>query len=290
MRAITSLAFLLIFGFVTSAQVNTAPLDSIVQNAVRNDLFEGTVLVAGAGEVIYHKSFGFTDADKTIPIENSTHFSIASITKMITAIIIMQMVEEAKFKLSDNLKTLLPEFEIPNYDKITVHHLLLHISGLPNENDEIYTRSGSPQEFVKKTLENSPNEFGEFNYANIDYVLLGLIIEKYNQTSWEKAVQTRILDRASMTKTGFLAKGHYPDNFAYTFSYDDDDTRNADPSLYIENYYAAGCMYSTAEDLLRLDQATCMEYACHVWEDTTHTALLDSRIKGLLYHQFSSSC
>ncbi len=58
-----------------------------------------------------------------------------------------------------------------------------------------------------------------------------------------------------MTRTGFLEKGKYPSNFAYTFSYDTEDKKETDPLFYIENFYAAGCMYSTAEDLLKLDQA-----------------------------------
>ena len=255
MRKIMALILTMIYGMQTSAQINTASLDSIVQNAVRNDLFEGTVLIAEKGDVIYHQSFGFADSDRTLPIENSTHFSIASITKMMTAVIILQLVEEGKLNLSDNLKMLMPEYEIQKSNEITVHHLLLHISGLPNENDEIYRKSCSPQKFIQETLERTPGELGAFNYANIDYVLLGLIIEKYDQTTWENAVQTRILDRVSMAQTGFLKKDNYPKDFAYTFSYDEAGTRDADPLLFIENYYAAGSMYSTAEDLLRLDQA-----------------------------------
>lgn len=243
------------FGQQIKAQINTVTLDSIIQNAVSNDLFEGTILIAENGNVAYHKSFGFADRDKVIAIGNSTSFGIASITKMFTAIITLQLVEEGKFQLTDNLKTLLPDLEILKSNKITLHHLLLHISGLPNENDEIYTQSKSPREFINETLGNKLNRFGKFNYTNIDYVLLGLIIEKYDNTNWEKSIQNRILDKASMERTGFLERESYPKNFACSFSYNDEDIRQADPLFFIENFYAAGCMYSTAEDLLKLDQA-----------------------------------
>jgi len=255
MRAVISLTFLLIFGFQTFAQINTESLDSIVLTAVRNDLFEGTVLIADDGKVIYHQSFGFADRDKTIPIENSTHFGIASITKMLTAIAILQLKDEGKIQLTDNLRTLLPDLEIPESNKITVHHLLLHISGLPNEKDEIYAQPLSPQEFINKTLENKFNRFGTFNYANIDYVLLGLIIEKLDGIPWQNAIRKRILSKASMNDTGFLERGNYPEDFAYTYSYGSGDVREADPLFYIEDFYAAGCMYATAADLLKLDQA-----------------------------------
>ena len=249
------MTILLMLGLHGKAQINIEPIDSIVQNAVEKELFEGTVLIAENGNVVYQECFGFTDKDKDIPIENATSFSIASITKLFTAIIILQLVEEGKLQLSVNLKTLFPELEIPKTDEITVHHLLLHISGLPNENDIIYTQPTGPQKFVTETLSNAYNRFGEFNYANIDYVLLGLIIEKQDSIAWEKSVQQRILDKAGMTQTGFLKRENYPKNFAYTFSYDKEGIRQADPLFYIENYHAAGCMYSTAENLLKLDQA-----------------------------------
>jgi CubicO group peptidase (beta-lactamase class C family) len=57
-----------------------------------------------------------------------------------------------------------------------------------------------------------------------------------------------------MTQTGFLERGKYPENFASSYSFDGENIRQADPQLFIENYYAAGCMYSTAKDLLQLDQ------------------------------------
>ena len=242
-------------GLHCKAQVNLVKVDSIVQNAVTNDLFEGIILIADSGNIIYQKPFGFMDEEKRFPIESSTSFGIASITKMFTAIIILQLIDEGKIHLDDKLNTLLPDLKIPRSNKISIHHLLLHISGLPNENDEIYAQATSPKEFVRKALEDKGNHFGAFNYANIDYVLLGLIVEKYDTTTWESSVQNRIIEKSSMNRTGFLESEKYPSNFAYTFSYDKEDNRKVDPPFYIENFYAAGCMYSTAEDLLKLDQA-----------------------------------
>ena len=241
--------------FQGQAQINTQSVDSIVQQAVIKELFEGTVLVADKGNIVYQKSYGFKDDEKVDPIQNSTSYSVASITKMFTAIMIMQLIDEDKVKLTDNLSVLLPEYMISKAADITVHHLLLHISGLPNENDALY-RDGKkePRDFVNETLLNDSNGYGEFNYANIDYVLLGLIIEKIDKQTFEQSLHQRILDKTGMTQTGLLEKGKLPEDFAYTFSYDEAGNRQADPSLFIENYYAAGAMYSTSEDLLKLDQ------------------------------------
>ena len=237
------------------AQINDLAIDSLLEKAVRQDAFEGTVLIALNGNVAYHKSFGFTDQGEIEPIRNTTRFSIASITKLFTAIITLQLVEEGRIALDDSLTELLPEINIPQSEKITVHHLLLHISGLPNENDNLYNEKVPPRAFVSQTILREHKVLGEFNYANVDYVLLGLIIEKFDQVSFEQAVRNRILDICSMRQTGFLHKGDYPENFAYSFSYRDDKQRQADPLRFIENYYAAGSMYATAMDLLKLDQA-----------------------------------
>lgn len=249
------LPFLALIIFSGNAQPDSNPIDSIVQKSVTTDLFEGTILIADKGAIVYQESFGFKDAEKSVPITNTSHYSIASVTKLFTAIAIMQLIEEGKFQLTDNLETLLPEYDIPKAKKITVHHLLLHISGLPNENDAIYRQPKNPLAFVSETLTQKGSRFGSFNYANIDYVLLGLLIEKIDKVAWETSITNRILDKVDMKNTGFLERSAYPKNFAYPFSYDANGIRAKDPLFFIENFYAAGCMYATAEDLLKLDQA-----------------------------------
>ena len=241
--------------FPTIGQIDTLALTAIVQNAIASNAFEGTVLVAENGLPVFTQSFGFKDQEMKNAVLNNSHYSIASITKLFTAIVILQLVEEGSISLTDNLETLLPEFPINNADKISIHHLLLHISGLPNESDSIYLRYMEPRSFVLATLENQGGELGDFNYANIDYILLGLIIEKYDRKPWQQAIRSRILDRVNMSETGFLQKNNYPKDFAFSFTIDDQNIRRSDPLLFIENYYAAGCMYSTAADLLRLDHA-----------------------------------
>jgi len=273
-RTLLAIHFLILIVFHSNAQLDTTRIDSIVQKSVTEDLFEGTILVADKGTIIYQKSFGFADAENQTPIANSSYFSVASITKLFTAIAIMQLIEEGKFQLTDNLETLLPELDIPKGKKISVHHLLLHISGLPNENDAIYGQPKSPAAFVSETLNQKGSRLGAFNYANIDYVLLGLLVEKYDKTSWQSAITARILEPLKMQNTGFLKKDAYPEDFAYAHSYNAEGKRQKDPLFFIENFYAAGCMYATAGDLLRLDQG--------MYNDT----LLSEKSKELMYTSY----
>ena len=249
-------AIFFLVSFALTAQVDLSAVDSITQSQIDNRYFEGTVLLADKGKVIYRKEQGLRDREAGIPIDGSTHYSIASITKMVTAIITLQLIEDDMFQLDDPLEKILPEVEVATSDKITPHHLLLHISGLPNEREGTYSKPIAPTEFVAMTLKDKKaiQKPGSFNYANIDYVLLGLLIEKYTGMSWEDNVKERILEPLNMTETGFLKQSDYPDNFAWTYTLSANKEFIKDPSFAVENFYAAACMYSTADDLLKLDQ------------------------------------
>ncbi|MFT6998719.1 MAG: D-alanyl-D-alanine carboxypeptidase [Cryomorphaceae bacterium] len=95
-------------------------------------------MIAEQRKTVYEKSFGFKDPKSSDLVNNCSHFAIASITKMVTSIIVLQLVEEEKLKTEDRVSKLLTELIIPKGDKITIHHLLLHISGLPNEPEETH--------------------------------------------------------------------------------------------------------------------------------------------------------
>lgn len=240
-----------------TGQTYAPDLDSIFRAAVHDYAFEGVVLIADQGKTVFHRSAGYRDAGKTRPVDNDTRFGIASITKMITAVVVLQLYEEGKLELTDDLAQLLPDLDIPNAGDITIHHLLLHISGLPNEDDRTFLKPVSPQEFVRETIGDGKriDSPGSFNYANVDYVLLGLVIEAVEKKTWQQSVQERFIDRLQLDNTGFLARDRLPENYAGSFSFNTQGERVPDPAFYIENYYAAGCMYSDAADLLKIDQA-----------------------------------
>ncbi|MFK7904445.1 MAG: serine hydrolase domain-containing protein [Chitinophagales bacterium] len=238
------------------SSIDSTEIQKLLQKEVDNQYFSGTVLIAEKGKTVYHQSYGNAYEQGEAKIKLDTKFSIASITKMFTAIVVLQFVQEGKLSLEDSLEELLPNLSIPDGNKITVHHLLLHISGLPNEKNKIYHQAVSPVDFVNQTLKNKQKTaINSFNYNNLDYVLLGLIVEEKTGESWRKNIEERILKVLKMKDTGFLAYGNYPKNFAYTYQVSKKGKFTQDPFFYIENFYAAGSMYSTAKDLLLLDQA-----------------------------------
>lgn len=239
-----------------SETTDTVAIAARVEKYVSENGFSGTVLIAREGKPVFHRAYGLAYIPAQIEITPDAHFSIASVTKLFTSIRVLQLAAENKLSLSSSLVSYLPEMNIPRDEEITIHHLLLHLSGLPDEKDKVYRSKQSPEEVVAFSMQNKPvSRLGDFHYNNIDYILLGLVIEKITGNTWESEIQTHILDILGMDQTGFLAHGRYPRDFAYTYSYGKRNRAVQDPFFYIENFYAAGCMYSTASDLLRLDQA-----------------------------------
>lgn len=218
--------------------------------------FSGVVLLAENGQATFQSATGEADREGGIPVSMDTKFRIASITKSVTALLIMQLVEEALVSLDQPLDELLPECSLGAYHEITLHHLLRHTSGLANEPDLTYAEKLTGRAIVNRLLEGqSPaGPTGSFNYNNLDYILLGLIIERFRGQPYETVVQQRILDPLQMEDTGFLERDHLPTGLAKGYVCEEADCRE-EPDYYIENFYAAGAMYSTAADLLKWDQA-----------------------------------
>ena len=100
-----------------------------MQQAYRNQKFIGNVLVADLGHVIYRKSFGKSDAQKNIDNNDSTRFLIASISKPVTAIIMLRLHDQGLIKLEDPINKFFT-IKDPDVGKITIHQLLTHSSGI----------------------------------------------------------------------------------------------------------------------------------------------------------------
>ncbi len=249
---------LFIFGFFFYGSANftdSTKVKSVVESYVELNGFSGTILVAKEGKPIFHQSYGLAYRYNPDTIKNDYHYSIASITKLFTSIRILQLVEAQKIDLNNAVTDYLPEFKSMIPEELSIHHLLLHISGLPEEKDKVYRHPLSPDDLVTQTLKNNKGSaFNSFNYNNMDYMVLGLLIEKVSGNTWQENMTDHILKPLNLQNTGFLEYGYYPKNFAYSYS-QKGKKLSQDPLFYIENFYAAGNMYSTTKDLLTLDQA-----------------------------------
>lgn len=244
------------------AQDKASKIDELMALYQNYDQFNGSVLVTEKGKVIYKKGFGSANMEWNIPNQPDTKFRLGSITKQFTAMLVMQLVEQGKLRLNGKITDYLPEYPKKTGDRITIHHLLTHTSGIPNYTalpnfmSQMSREPYAPTDFLKKffelDLEFDPGS--KFNYSNSGYFLLGVIIEKVTGLPYEKVLQERILDPLNMKNTGYDHHSTITVNRAAGYQRSLKGYENA-AYLDMSLPYAAGSLYSTVEDLYFWDQA-----------------------------------
>ncbi len=202
-----------LYPFSLQTKSKAEELDRMFTFYNQHGMFNGVILAAENGEVIYEKAYGFADFDKKLPLTKSSIFSIGSITKTFTAAAIMILKERGLLKYSDKIIEYFPQF--PPYSKdITIHHLLTQTSGLIDYLDRgLRLLAKFPEVTDSLVLENltsqpslqfKPGE--EFQYSNSNYVLLAQIIEKIAKKSYRDFITENILTPLRMNQT-FVYEG-----------------------------------------------------------------------------------
>lgn len=251
-----------ILTIASHGQGKVEKLDKLLSTYAEYGAFNGSVLVADKGSVIYKKGFGLADMEWNIPNEPDTKHRLGSITKQFTSLLIMQLVEQGKLKLDVPISSYLPDYPKQTGDVVTIHHLLTHTSGIPNMTafpgflNDISPNAYTPVQlvdlFADSVLEFKPGE--RFAYSNSGYIVLGYIIEKVTGKSYEQVLQQNILTPLKMNNTGYdheklllkkRARGYEKNGMLYL------NSKFIDMSV----PYAAGSLYSTVEDLFLWDQA-----------------------------------
>jgi CubicO group peptidase (beta-lactamase class C family) len=245
-----------------TAQDKVAKIDEVVTAANKYRLFNGSVLVAENGKVIYKKGFGKANMEWNIPNAPDTRFRLGSITKQFTAALILQLVEQGKIKLDGKISNYLPAYRKDIGEKVTIHQLLNHTSGIPSYTSQAsfinevsrnpYTVDDFVTKFASRDLEFEPGS--RFLYNNSGYFLLGAIIEKVTGQTYEQVLKEKILDPLGMKNTGYDHHGTILEKRASGYGKTGDGYVNA-PYLDMSLPYAAGSLYSTVEDLYLWDQA-----------------------------------
>ena len=244
------------------AQDKAAKIDELMKTYNSYRQFNGAVLVAENGKVIFKKGYGMANMEWNIPIETDTKFRLGSITKQFTSMLILQLVQEGKIKIDGKLTDYLPDYRKDTGDRITIHQLLNHTSGipsytgLPNFFQDISRNPYNVTDFVKKyasgDLEFEPGS--KFSYNNSGYFLLGAIVERVTGKPYEQVLKERIFEPLGMKNTGYDHSDTIIAKRAAGYEKRPGGFVNA-AYLDMSLPYAAGSLYSTVEDLYLWDQA-----------------------------------
>lgn len=240
-------------------EVNAAlvRVESLLDNFHKADLFNGVALIAQDGKIIWSKGWGMADRQQEIPNTSQTIFRIYQTTSQFTAAAILLLEQEGKLKVEGAICTYLDNCPAA-WQPVTIHHLLSHTSGIPNYFDatpsEAYnlTRTGATPDQIVALFRDRPLAFAPgagYEWSNSNFVLAGLIIERAAGQPYADFVQQRLLDPSRMTHSGYGDPSE-----AMALGYASSWAKEPMPFA-VSALYAAGGLYSTAEDLFRWHEA-----------------------------------
>lgn len=250
-----------------------ALIDDFVKAKHKYHNFNGNVLVAEKGRIIYKKSFGYADFTNKKRLNDDSVFNLASVSKQFTAAAVMLSVERGWLNLDDRLAKYFPE--IP-YEGITVRQMLTHTSGLPEQNELMYKHWNSDKPVTNKDMveylikykpEIAFNPGEGFKYCNTNYSLLAMIVEKASGQRFEDFVTKNIFAPLQMKQTRFLnpQPGNYKTipNQTENYIFDAEKQQFLTPeeipqqkkAVPLTGLIGAGNIHSTASDLLKWQES-----------------------------------
>ena len=237
-------------------------VDAYYQPLVEMGMFSGTVLIARGGKILVEQAYGLADRDQKTPNTIDTKFKLMSVSKSLTAVAAMRLVQDGTLALTDPVAKHLPDWPA-NWPGVTVHDLLDHTSGIPNLCPIIWSRvhfqknlcglelwRDVAKDCAKHNLLQQPGT--QYAYSNFNFELVGAVIEAASGETFRACVQRTLLDPAKMQSTGF-DDGSPKEGLAFGYI-----RKAAAPDKVWQDMsciQAAGGFFSTIGDLYRLDRA-----------------------------------
>jgi CubicO group peptidase (beta-lactamase class C family) len=251
---------------LTDAEV-ARELGAFIDRLAARDAFSGTVLLARNGKPFFTKAVGIANRDCGMPVRLDTKFNTGSMFKMLTAVAVVQLAEAGKLSFDDKIGKYLDTNWLaqPILDKVTIHQLLTHTSGLGSYFNETYDRSSRllfrkvadyKMLVVGDTLEFEPGT--QWSYSNTGFLLLGAIIEKASGEDYFDYIRAHVTGPAGMKNTDCYELDLVNENLAVGY----EKEKGPNGTIYRNNIFQhvlrggpAGGGFTTVEDLLAFDVA-----------------------------------
>ncbi len=223
--------------------------------------FSGTVLVTRNDTVLIKKPYGFADLEWNIDNTIDTKFSLASVSKQFTAVAILQLEEKGLLSIDDKLTKYYPEF--PEGDKINIHMLLTHNSGIGNDVDELFSSNTFFQsDSIVRYIMSKPLLFEpgtQTYYSNTAYYILTTIIEKASRQTFADYLNENLFEKAKMTNSGISSNESIIPKMAKSY-YHKEGELIKNPYINWEYNIGLDGVYSTIDDLYQWNK--------HLFDDT----------------------
>ena len=201
---------------VYKEDIKAKKIDKYFSNLYRKRIFNGNVLVAQEGKIIFEKAYGFSDIRRKDSLHTNSVFQLGSVSKQFTAVAILQLYEQNKLDLQDSIQRFFPDFP---YKDITIHELLCHRSGLMNYiyycDNTCLDKSIPLSNFgvIKCFTDSFPNRYyrpnRRFDYSNTGYMVLAAVVEKITGLHFKDYAKKYIFDPLGM-KDSYVYNHNFP--------------------------------------------------------------------------------
>ncbi len=253
---------LLLFAFSINAQSKEEHIDKIMQTYHDYNMFDGSVLVAENGKIIYKNAFGLANREWNIANTTDTKFMIGSVSKPLTAFLMLLQVQKGLIQLDNTVATYLPEFKGKPAEKVTIRQLLSHTTGMPNYDiikdffprisRQYFTREDYIKVYLDAPLAFEPST--DFHYSSWGYFTLGYIMERVTNKSYAQLMKAEIFDKLGMNSSGSYEHTQVVSKRATGYDYSFGGFTSADFRDQ-SNTMGTGDIYSTVEDLFKFHLA-----------------------------------
>ena len=284
-----------IFGFSSYGQkINKEKIDQFLDILASQNLAMGSLSISQNGKIEYQKAIGYSsiDADKKTAATIATQYRIGSTTKMFTAVLIFQLVEEGKIKLDQKLSDFYPN--LPNANKITIADMLYHQSGLHD-----YTKDTNYSDWMDKSK--TPNELLEIikekgsdfepgtknDYSNSNYLLLGYIIERSFKMPYANVVEKRITSKLKLKDTYYESISNLKNDSVSSYKYFENKW-NPVSKTNLDTHGGAGALISTPTDMIRFIDALFSNKLVHKSSLSKMKTIINEYGMGLFSNKYGS--
>jgi|TARA_B110000285_G_C15114599_1_gene613302 CubicO group peptidase (beta-lactamase class C family) len=234
-------------------------IDNFFENRFRSNGFNGVVLFAKNGKIVYNKAFGFSNFSAKDSLQTNDAFQLASVSKTITAVAILRMVEDSLIQLDQTIQDFFPKFP---YEKITIRQLLSHRSGLPNYMyfvDHIWENKDSSinnNEMLTIMQQDTPKRYYlpdfKYNYCNTNYAILASIIEKITHDTYENYLAKSIFEPLKMENAFVYNRNIQPNLPQEVIGYN--GIYRQKENIYLNGIVGDKGVYASVMDLYKLDR------------------------------------
>lgn len=256
-------SFLTLALFTTgyTQSLDKASLDQFFDRLNEKNKAMGSLIITKEGNVLYNRSIGYSQINGTDKkaLTAATRQRIGSITKMFTAVMVLQLAEEGKLKLNDTLDKFFPQ--VPNANKITITHILGHRSGIRDvsEDRDFRTRrlDGITRDELLALIVKSKPDFEpdtKYAYSNAGFQVLGMIVEMLSGKTYEQALKQKITSKIGLKDT-YVATGNTDATKNESFSYRYITGWVQEPATHGSLLLGSGAAISTPADLATFIQS-----------------------------------